>query len=208
MSVRRLLTLLTALLLPLAATAGDPGARLRAFLDTTRSLDAGFVQERVGERDAEPERATGRLRLQRPGRFRWDYETPYVQLILADGERLWIYDPDLEQATVRPQAEALGNSPARLLSGGLDLDAHFVVVGVTGTDGSDLDWVELRPLGGDEEFTRVRFGFLGEHLAAMQMSDNLGFKTNIYFNDIEINSHIDSSLFSFQPPAGVDVLGQ
>jgi outer membrane lipoprotein carrier protein len=205
--VRRLLPLLIGLAWPVSGIAAEAGAQLRTFLAETRTLEAQFVQERVGEQGAAPERATGQLRLARPGRFRWDYETPYAQLILADGERLWIYDPDLEQATVRPQADALGHSPARLLSGGLDLDAHFSVVELPGRS-EGLDWVEVSPVGRDEEFTRVRFGFAGERLGAMVMSDNLGFTTNIKFNDLKINNQIDSSYFAFQPPPGVDVLGE
>lgn len=205
--MRRLLPALLCLLLPVAGLAAEAGAQLRAFLEQTRTLDGPFVQERVGEQGAAPERATGRLRLERPGRFRWDYDTPYEQLILADGDRLWIYDPDLAQATVRPQAEALGNSPARLLSGGLDLDAHFSVI-ETGPDRDGMDWVEVRPLGSDEEFIQVRFGFTDGRLAGMQMQDNLGFTTNIKFNKLKVNSDIDSSIFVFQPPSGVDVLGE
>ncbi len=205
--MRRLLPLCVFLLLPAAGFAAEAGHQLRVFLAETRTLDAAFVQERVGEQGAAPERATGRLRLARPGRFRWDYETPYEQLILADGERLWIYDPDLAQATVRPQAEALGNSPARLLSGGLDLDAHFAIVETRAPDGG-VDWVEVRPLGGEEEFSRVRFGFVGTRLVSMVMNDNLGFETVINFNKLEINTDIDSNIFAFRPPPGVDVLGE
>lgn len=205
--MRRLLPLLVSLLMPAAGHAAEAGQQLRAFLAETRTLEARFVQERVGEQGAAPERASGRLRLVRPGRFRWDYETPYEQLILADGERLWIYDPDLAQATVRPQAEALGNSPARLLSGGLDLDAHFTII-ETGATGDEVAWVEVRPLGGEEEFSRVRFGFTDGRLASMVMNDNLGFETIINFSSLEINTDIDSNVFAFQPPPGVDVLGE
>ncbi|MDX1593644.1 MAG: outer membrane lipoprotein chaperone LolA [Gammaproteobacteria bacterium] len=206
--MRRLLILALGLWLPCAGLAGGAGAQLRSFLEETVSLDARFVQERVGERGTAPERATGRLRLQRPGRFRWDYDTPYVQTILADGERLWIHDPDLEQVTVRPQAEALGRSPARLLSGGLDLDAHYGVVETTDRREAGLDWVELRPLGGEGEFESVRFGFAGPRLVRMVMSDNLGFVTTIEFSDININHDIDPEVFTFTPPPGVDVLGE
>jgi len=205
--MRRLPILLLTLLLPVVVPASEVGARLRAFLDTTRTLDANFVQERVGEQGAGPARATGRLRLQRPGRFRWDYQTPYSQLILADGERLWIFDPDLEQATVRPQDEALGNSPARLLSGGLDLDVNFGVIETGDRDGN-LDWIEVRPLGSDEEFSQVRFGFTAEGLSSMIMVDNLGYTTLIKFNDVQINIDLDTDIFSFTPPPGVDVLGE
>ena len=205
--MRRLLPLLVSLLVPATGHAAEAGQQLRAFLAETRTLEARFVQERLGEQGAAPERASGQLRLVRPGRFRWDYETPYEQLILADGERLWIYDPDLAQATVRPQAEALGNSPARLLSGGLDLDAHFAII-ETGATGDEVAWVEVRPLGGEEEFSRMRFGFVDGRLASMVMNDNLGFETIIKFSNLEVNTDIDSNVFVFQPPPGVDVLGQ
>jgi outer membrane lipoprotein carrier protein len=205
--MHRLPILLLTLLLPVAVVAGEAGTQLRTFLETTRTLDATFVQERVGEQGAGPSRATGRLRLQRPGRFRWDYLTPYSQLILADGERLWIFDPDLEQATVRPQDEALGNSPARLLSGGLDLDANFSVIETDVRD-DGLDWIEVRPLGSDEEFSQVRFGFTTEGLSSMLMIDNLGYTTLIEFNNIKSNIELDQDVFAFTPPPGVDVLGE
>jgi outer membrane lipoprotein carrier protein len=204
--VLRLLLPLLVLALPMPSSAAAPGERLRDFLGSTVSLSADFVQTRTGEGDAETQQASGRLRLQRPGLFRWDYVTPYEQLILADGERLWIYDPDLEQATVRPQAEALGNSPARLLSGGLDLDANFAVIETNRRDGG-LDWVELRPRDGEEEFSEVHLGFSAQGLASMVMIDNLGFTTSINFNNISKNTQIDSDVFSFTPPPGVDVLG-
>lgn len=203
----RLLLLLIGLSLPQLLPAAEPGERLRAFLAETTSLSAGFTQERTGGTASEPERATGTLRLKRPGQFRWDYVNPYAQLILADGEKLWIYDPDLEQVTVRPQDEALGNSPARLLSGDLDLDANFAIVEAS-AEVAGLQWVELRPLGGEEEFSRVRLGFDAQGLASLVMLDNLGFTTKIDFNNIKKNIEIDSTVFTFVPPAGVDVLGQ
>ena len=155
--MQRVLLLVLALAAPSLLPAAEPGERLRAFLAETTAFSAGFTQERSGG-GGEPERATGTLRLKRPGQFRWDYVNPYAQMILADGAKLWIYDPDLAQVTVRPQDEALGNSPARLLSGGLDLDANFTIVEAS-AEVAGLHWVELRPLGGEEEFSRVRLGF-------------------------------------------------
>jgi len=203
--VRYLLAVLLLLGFPTFAAAASAETQLREFLSTTMTLRAEFTQQRVVGAGGRP--ASGRLLLSRPGRFRWDYREPYSQLILADGERLWIYDPDLEQVIVKAQDDALGSSPARLLSGEIELDRHFTTVDLGLRDG--LSWVELRPSGADDgEFNTVRLGFASGTLKAMQMLDNLGTATDIYFSEIEINIDLDSSLFSFTPPPGVDVLGE
>ena len=203
--MRHLIAGLLLLGTPAFAAAASAEAQLRDFLATTTTLRAEFTQQRaVG---AGSERASGRLLLARPGRFRWDYREPYSQLILADGQRLWIYDPDLEQVTVKPQDDALGSSPARLLSGAIALDSHFTVVELVEGDG--LAWVELRPSGADDdEFNTVRLGFADGKLMVMQMVDNLGTTTDISFSAMEVNIELDTSHFEFTPPPGVDVLGE
>jgi len=185
--------------------AGVAGDRLQQFLDGTRTLSADFIQHQQGEMRAGTGEASGHLLISRPGRFRWDYLTPYRQLIIADGERLWIYDSDLEQVTVKAQAEALGSSPAQLLSGTLDLQG-FAVVETGERDG--VAWIEIKPQGDDNEFSEVHLGFSPEGLHAMRMRDNLGNDTLIYFSNLANNIAIEPGKFSFTPPAGVDVLGQ
>lgn len=197
---------LLALVLCSATATADGEARLRSFLADVRTLSADFQQLQRDESGAEQERASGILLMQQPGRFRWDYREPYEQLIVADGRRLWVYDADLEQVTVRGMQEALGNSPARLLSGELDLDADFTIHELPRSGG--LEWLELRPRDAQEEFTVMRLGFAPRELRAMHMIDNLGNQTEIVFSNMKINPRIDPSMFSFVPPPGVDVVGE
>jgi len=208
--MRTMKTLLVTAVLMLtfsAASAFAAGeARLRSFLTDVRSLSAEFEQVQRNENGDEQENASGTLMMQQPGRFRWDYRLPYEQLIVADGRRLWVYDADLEQVTVRSMDDALGNSPARLLSGELDLDADFTMHELPRSDG--LEWVELRPSDAQEEFSVMRLGFAPRELRAMQMTDNLGNITDITFSKIKINPRLDSGLFTFIPPPGVDIIGE
>ena len=196
---------LLALSLSAAASAGVARDRLEAFNRTVQSLSADFEQILFDEDGNAVKRSTGRVAIQRPGRFRWDYEKPYPQLILADGSRLWIYDPDLDQVTVKPLAEALGNAPAMLLSGEQDLEADFIIQELPARDG--LQWVELYPRKADSEFRLVRLGF-GKRLEMMEFEDPLGQKTRIRFRDMQINARLDPGFFRFTPPPGADVVGQ
>ena len=204
------LSIRLAALLALVVSSGSALAsgesRLRDFLRDVTSLTATFTQQQSDGTGAAPENASGTLHLMQPGRFRWDYRQPYEQLIVADGKRLWVYDADLEQVTVRNMAEALGNSPARLLSGELDLDRDFDVADQPRRDG--LEWIELKPRDAQEEFSVMRLGFAPRELRAMEMTDNLGNRTVISFSKMQVNPKLDSSLFIFVPPPGVDVIGE
>ena len=200
------------LLLGCLATASAGGlARLEAFMDRMRSLEASFRQTVYDESARKVDEASGKLYLQRPGRFRWDYVEPYRQEIVGDGDKVWIYDADLQQVTVRAFDEALGDTPASLLSSDAPLAERFEMTDVDGPDG--LEWVALKPKAGEggqgaqTSYADIRLGFEGDVLRAMELEDNFGQTTRLDFIDVERNPELDDALFRFEPPPGADVIG-
>jgi outer membrane lipoprotein carrier protein len=202
----RLAMLLAVLWLPLAAAAAeaDPTERLERVLAQLDSVRATFTQDLVSADGASTQHAVGTLYLHRPGRFRWDYSAPR-QLIVCDGERLWLYDPDLEQATVRRVRDTLSQTPAMLLSGQARLRDGFTVH--DGGRAGGLEWLTLTPKSGDTDFREIRLGFVGEALKRLEFSDKLNQRTLIELGKVERNARLADSLFTFTPPAGVDVIG-
>lgn len=208
--MRRAVLLLPALLLaafaPAVPAAGpEPGlAVLEAFLDRVRTLTADFRQETVDADGQVVETARGELALQRPGRFRWDYREPFERLVLADGERLWLYEADLEQVTVRALGAGLGETPAALLTGERSALERFELV--TSWRGEDLAWVRLAPRSADADFESVAIGFAGTTPVRFELADRLGQQTRIVFSDVKLNPALPDSRFRFEPPPGVDVI--
>ena len=192
----------------LPASAGEGLDRLDRFFEGLTSLRADFVQTLADQNGEVIEKSEGVLLLERPGRFRLQYTHPYENLYVADGKKVWMYDPGLEQVTVRDQAEALDNTPALLLSDTRPLKDNFRIkeLGVT-KDG--IAWVALRPRGEAEGgFESIRIGLEGQWVRVMEMRDGLGQTTQLRFFRLERNPKIAAKAFHFQPPAGVDVIGQ
>lgn len=187
-----------------AAGAGE--ARLDRFLDGLKTLRAEFVQSLMEQDGTVLEESEGTLLVSRPGKFRLEYRAPHQQLYVADGKRIWAYDPDLKQVTVRPQDEALGNTPALLLSGTDPFTRDFTPVELGDHEG--FTWVELRPKGKEGNFQYIRFALEGETLRAMEMVDGIGQTTRLYFDRITRNPAIPADRFTFTPPKGVDVVGE
>jgi outer membrane lipoprotein carrier protein len=150
--------------------------------------------------------AAGKLYLQRPGKFRWDYAEPSEQLVLADGKQVWFYDKDLAQANVRDMDSTLASTPASLLSGGGAVSAEFDIKALPPAGG--LEWFQLVPKHSDTDFQLVRIGFNKGELASMFLADKLGQVTQLTFTHPSRNSKFPPGLFSFTPPAGVDVIGR
>jgi len=197
--------LLCATFLHGTASAETGRERLESFLRNLSSLQATFVQTIYGENGRRLEKSSGQVALLRPGQFRWDYQTPFPQTIVADGEKVWFYDPELAQVTVKPMGTAIGETPALLLLGSdrpLEDDFSFVEMK---PDGERL-WVELRPRQEDASFTAVRMGFHGEQLAAMELLDNFGQRTRLELSEYQHNPTLAPELFRFVVPTGVDVL--
>src|SRR5690606_6675924 len=138
-------------------------------------------------------------------RFRWDYRAPYEQVIVSDGVRIWVYDRDLEQVTVRKLDQALSATPAMLLSGEGALTDNFDVIAAE--ERSGVLWVELQPKRDDTDFKSVRLGFAGQHLRYMELADKLGQTTLLEFSDVRRNPSLDAARFVFDVPPGADVIG-
>ena len=189
-----------------AAVEADSLARVESWLKSVKTLSADFVQV-VRNRDGQiSSRVTGTLSLSRPDRFRWDYREPYVQVIVADGRKLWLYDADLEQVTVRPLESGLGSTPAMLLSGTGSVGDSFSA-GPVERDG-EWTWCRLVPRQHGSDFESVSLGFNDRGgLVAMQLLDKLGQSTELSFSDVALNKALDPALFQFTPPKGADVIG-
>jgi len=196
-----ILVFLCALAAP--AFAGNGPDRLRAFLDQVRSLRAEFQQSVYDEDSRQIDDARGMLYIARPGRFRWDYTEPYLQEIVGDGEKVWIYDSELEQVTVRPLGDALGDTPVMLLSSDEPVENSFEVRAIERPDG--YEWVGLTPLGEQVSFTEIRLGFDGDTLRVMELADAFGQLTRLRFTEVERNPVLEPRLFQFTPPEGADV---
>jgi outer membrane lipoprotein carrier protein len=191
----------SALLAPADAASVD---QLRSFLTQTTSARGEFVQ-RVSSRTGSPQRvSSGSFVFQRPGKFRWSYDKPYEQLIVADGARLVLYDRDLNQVTVRKLGAALPSSPASILFGSNDFDREFEVSDAEPRDG--LEWVLAKPRAKDSTFERIEIGFKDGLPRAMLLADNFGQVTHLTFGKVERNPKLDSGAFAFTPPKGADVL--
>lgn len=192
-------------LLPGLASAAATDA-LKVFLTQTQTVKARFAQM-VLDKNLKPlQQAHGIMQFSRPGKFRWDYQKPYEQVIVGDGSKLWIYDKDLNQVTVRKLDRALGASPAALLAGSNDLERDYKLSNVGADKG--LDWLEALPKSKETVFERVRMGFGKSGLEAMELRDQFGQTTVITFADVERNPRIAADVFRFTPPQGADVISE
>lgn len=187
----------------LAAQAGGVD-QLRAFVNSTRSLKADFQQSVSAKSGRKPQDSGGSFAFMRPGKFRWTYEKPYYQLLVSDGDKLWIHDRDLNQVTVKRVGSALGTSPAALLSGDNAFEKNFAVKDAGSADG--LEWVEATPNQAEGSFEHVRIGFKDNLPRAMELRDNFGQTTQLKFSALQANPALDANLFRFTAPPGADVI--
>lgn len=177
---------------------------LKSFLNGTQSASARFAQMVLDSNMKMLQQASGTMEFSRPGKFRWVYHKPYEQVIVSDGSRLWIYDKDLNQVTVRSLDRALGSSPAALLAGKDVLEENYTLNNIGTQEG--LEWVEAVPKRQDTAFERVRIGFGKTGLEAMELRDQFGQITVIKFADVERNPKLPAGTFEFKPPPGADVI--
>lgn len=185
--------------------AAEVGQRqLERFLNEVSTLTAAFTQVQMDEDGAVLAQSSGRLWISRPDRFRWQYDTPYEQLVVCDGQVVWSYDPDLEQATRRPADEALEGTPAALLSRRADALQGFKVQSIRGED--NRAGVELEPEQTDSDFAAIRLWFVDGVPTELAFEDQLGGTTQIRLTDARRNQTLGDAQFAFQPPKGTEVI--
>jgi outer membrane lipoprotein carrier protein len=175
-----------------------------AFNAATKSATARFEQQVFDRGGKVVERGAGTFAFARPGKFRWTYDKPHKQVLVGDGLKLWIHDPDLNQVTVKRIDKAISSTPAALLAGKDDITALFTLRDAGSADG--LTWVDALPKAPDTGFERVRLGLAGKTLAAMELQDQLGGRTLLRFFDLKANAPVPPDTFQFTPPKGADVL--
>jgi outer membrane lipoprotein carrier protein len=190
---------------PAAANAASLG-RLHAFVRDTQTMHADFTQNVFDASGRPNAQAAGEFWIARPGRFRWSVDKPYKQLLVGDGEKVWIYDPDLNQVISRKLDRALGSTPAALLSGREEVEAAFDWKDLPPSGG--LEWLSATPKDKDAAFREVRLGFDASGLAALDVFDNFGQRTVIRISKLERNPKLGSDTFRFSPPAGADVINE
>jgi outer membrane lipoprotein carrier protein len=203
----RAMRLLVLLALLLAGTAHASSVdRFKTFVRTTQSARADFEQKVYDRGGKLAQESKGSFAFLRPGRFRWVYAKPVDQLIVGDGERVWIYDRDLNQVTVRRISKALGSTPAALLAGSSDIEKAFELSDAGERDG--LEWLEAKPREKEAGFERIRLGFGVAGVQAMELTDHFGQTTQLRFSGLVRNPKVDPAEFRFEPPKGADVLGE
>ncbi len=199
------LVFLAAALLPAAACASSID-ELKALLTQTTTARAQFAQIVLDRNMKRLQQATGIMQFSRPGKFRWEYDRPHEQLIVGDGSRVWLYDKELNQVTVRRMDRALGSSPAAILAGSNNIEKDYALSAIGSRDG--LEWLEAVPRAQDAAFERVRLGFGKTGLEAMELRDQFGQITVIKFSTMERNIKLPGELFRFTPPKGADVISE
>lgn len=195
-----------ATLLALAGAAqADAVDTLREFARDVKTGRASFTQTVTSPDGAKKKVSSGSFEFARPNRFRFAYAKPYEQQIIADGQKVWLYDVDLNQVTVRAMSQALGATPAALLAGGA-LDKDFALSAQPDRDG--LEWVQAQPRAKDTQIQTLRVGFKGKTLAAMEIVDAFGQRSLLQFAEVQPNARLADETFRFAPPKGADVIEQ
>jgi outer membrane lipoprotein carrier protein len=190
---------------PLSASASSL-ERLAEFINTTHTARSEFEQKIFDRNRKLLQESRGTLAFSRPGKFRWTYMKPYAQLIVSDGVKVWIYDEDLSQVTVRKLDQALGSTPAALLAGSNEVMRSFRFSDHGMKDG--LEWLEALPRNNESNFEKVRMGFGFSGPEVMELVDSFGQTTVLRFTSFQRNPGLDASLFRFLPPKGADVIGE
>lgn len=201
----RLLFLLFALALGSAAHAGGVD-RLKAFIAGAKTAEADFTQTVADKNGRVSQQVSGKMAFARPGKFRWDYNKPYEQVIVGDGAKLWLYDTDLEQVTVKSLGDVIAGTPAALLAGDNAIEKYFALKNAGVADG--LEWLEATPKTKDTSFERIRMGFKGDTLVQMDLFDFFGQRTTLKLTKMVRNPSIPASRFTFTPPKGADIIGE
>jgi outer membrane lipoprotein carrier protein len=190
-----------------AAHAASPSEDLTSLLNSIQSMKANFSQTVYNKRGKATQKSYGRMAMQRPGKFRWDVTKPMPQLIIANGAKLWIYDADLDQVTIRSLKKSAGETPALLLSHDnktLDRDFNVKILPKNAAG----QWFALTPKRRDNMFESIQMGFVNNQIREMRLQDSLGSNTVIQFQNIQMNPSISAAQFSFKSSAKIDVIDE
>jgi len=188
-----------------AQETGGARSELDQFAASLERFQAEFTQTVKSADGRIQEQAQGEVWLQKPDKLRWVYTGEYPEIIVADGKNIWIYDESLEQVTVKPQSEEATDSPLMIIADVSKLDTQFQVTELGDFEGMNL--LELKSLDSESEFDRILLGVVPGGIRMMAMEDAFGQRTEIHFENVQINQPVDPGLFQFKPPAGTDVVG-
>lgn len=188
-----------------ATARADAVDTLREFVRDVKSGQAAFTQTVTSADGSRKKLSSGDFEFARPNRFRFSYSKPFEQLIVADGVKVWIFDTDLNQASSRKLAQALGSTPAALLAGAA-LEPEFVLTAEPSRDG--LEWALATPRAKDGAFQSMRVGFNGKLLSVVEIADSFGQRSRLVFSRFTVNPALAMERFRFVPPAGADVIEQ
>lgn len=203
MLIKTLTGLFLGVYLSCAHAESTPIGQLKQFLHSSVALSADFKQVNIDKAGRAGHTSTGQFYLSRPGKFRWNYQKPFKQEIVSNGGKVWFFDADLEQVTVKNLDDSLGSTPALLLTGQVNIEEKFRLDEQGQDDG--MNWVKLSPKNEESGFKYVLIGLVNGQLGGMELSDNFGQLTRIYFTNIQINPSFSAELFNFKPPKGADV---
>jgi outer membrane lipoprotein carrier protein len=203
--LNRLCAIISLAVMPMFALAQTPTQALTQVLQGYERFSANFEQVTRSDQSSSAEVSKGAMKVARPGQFRWETQSPFPQLIVSDGEHIWIYDPDLEQATRKPVDPKQTNGAALILNGNVaELSEQFEIYQPINQEGEQL--FELLPKDDQSSFQRIRLFFTGGVMSELMLQDVLGQQTTILLRDSVINESMDDTLFKFTPPEGTDVI--
>ncbi|WP_428312223.1 outer membrane lipoprotein chaperone LolA [Hydrocarboniphaga sp.] len=187
-----------------SALANSGAEELNRFINDTRTVTARFSQVQFNDRGEKLASSSGQMILSRPGRFRWNYEQPYEQLMVCDGQKIWLYDPDLSQVTVRPAADTLSGTPAALLAQRSTLTDEFAIEDLGARN--DAQGVRLKPRNVDGDFEAIEMWLRKGAPERMVFMDRIGNRTEVAFTDIQVNTKVDDAQLKFTPPKGAEIV--
>ena len=201
--MRKIIALLILLFTANAGADSTAEQRLEGFISRAKNLQAEFTQTSLDEAGRTIQTSQGDFYLQQPGKFRWNYNTPYVQQIVSRDGKVWFYDADLEQLIIKKIDQSIGDTPALLLSGSVNLSEKYTIIKQR-QDG-DVLWIKLTPKSNESSFKHILIGLKGDMLYGMELSDNFGQLTQIIFSNITMPDSFAPGLFDFIAPEGTDV---
>ena len=179
---------------------------LERFFNNVRTYQADFNQVVLDAEGNKIQESSGRLWIKRPGKFRWDYKVPFTQKIIGDGKKVWIYDPELKQVTVKDYQGSVSQTPALLLAGNQKLTNNFIIKNLGAK--KNITWISLKSKRQQENFSVIKIGFKNKKLLVLELVDSFGQTTRINLKNVKENLSLNKRIFRFTPPEGVDIAGQ